>query len=443
MPGAKMARRDQDEPRFVGTVDEFRESARAWLQEHAEARPRRRIDHDDAAWGLGSDSVAIFPNISAAEERDYLEANRRWHQLKFSAGFAGISWPRQFGGQGLGKPFERAFNREEARFVVPPGGELLSVPLELVAPTILVHGTYEQQARHLPALIRAESIWCQLFSEPGAGSDLASISMRAVRDGDEWVLQGQKVWTSGAHFSDWGYAICRTDPSVPKHKGLTAFMLPMDATGVTVRPLRQMTGGASFNEVFFDDVRISDHDRLGDVGDGWRVALTTLGFERSASNGADGSGQPLGGTYRHVLALARNVGADTDPIVRQRLARVFTASRLMKYNRDRATQNMRAGRVPGAEGSIGKLLWTESMRDIGLLAADLLGASITADTGAWGTYAWNQHILGSPGYRIAGGSDEVQRNIIGERVLGLPPEPRVDRELPFEQTVGSTRRQGA
>jgi alkylation response protein AidB-like acyl-CoA dehydrogenase len=227
------------------------------------------------------------------------------------------------------------------------------------------------------------------------------------------------VWTSGGQFAAIGEAICRTDLSLPKHQGMTAFIVPMDAPGVEVRPIRQMTGGASFNEVFLNDVRIPDTNRLGAEGKGWQVALTTLGFERASSQHAN-----PGGSFRRLLDLARHLGCSDDPIIRQELARIYIGSRLLKYTGLRVQAAARNHQTPGPEGSIRKLLWVENLTLIGELAARMLGPRITADIGEWGTYAWSAHLLGAPGYHIAGGSDEIQRNIIGERVLKLPSDVR-------------------
>jgi alkylation response protein AidB-like acyl-CoA dehydrogenase len=275
--------------------------------------------------------------------------------------------------------------------------------------------------------MRAEQFCCQLFSEPGAGSDLASLACRAERDGDNWVLNGQKVWSSNAHIAPWGFAICRTDVDVPKHAGMTAFLVPLQHDGVTVRGIRQMNGGASFNEVFMDDAVIPDSYRVGAVGAGWKVALTVLSFERNSSGG---SGR-RGGDYYDLLGLAKAHDRTDDPIIRQGLARVYSRQRVREWARSRAAAAVRLGGTAGPEGSIGKLLWTNAMADISNVASSILGPALTADTGEWGSFGWNDHVLGAPGYRIAGGSDEIQRNIIGERVLGLPGEPRVDRDVPF------------
>jgi alkylation response protein AidB-like acyl-CoA dehydrogenase len=278
--------------------------------------------------------------------------------------------------------------------------------------------------------MRQDEYGCQLFSEPSAGSDLASLATRAERDGGEWVLDGQKVWTSGARFAQWGLAITRTDPGVPKHKGLTAFMVPLGAPGVEVRPIRQMSGGANFNEVFLTGVRLSDDLRLGAVGDGWRVALTCLGFERDHSGG--GGGGSVGGSYHRVLAAAAHFDLLGDSTTRQTLADLYIHHRVAQFTNRRAAARLKAGQTPGPEGSLGKLMWTANMSRVSTAISHILGPRLVADTGEWGTYAWGEHVLGAPGYRIAGGSDEIQRNIIGERVLGLPAEPRIDKDIPFD-----------
>jgi alkylation response protein AidB-like acyl-CoA dehydrogenase len=251
------------------------------------------------------------------------------------------------------------------------------------------------------------------------------LSTRAERDGDEWVVTGQKVWTSGAHYSDIGELICRTERSPRKHEGMSAFLIDMHAPGVDVRPLRQMTGGASFNEVFFRDVRVPDSHRLGAVNDGWKVAVTTLLNER-ASVGVEraGSGRGVAGTVRH-LAMARQFGRNTDPVLRQDLARVHGRYQLAKYTARRAAASARNGERPGPEMSTAKLALTQNLTESAELAGRILGAALQADTGEWGTFAWTQLLLGSPGMRLGGGTDEIQRNIIGERVLGLPKEPGV------------------
>ena len=396
-------------------LDDFVAAAEQWLAGHAE--PRKMSNDDAAEWRVGSDDVSVFHNLSFEEERDLLLAAQRWQQTKFDAGYGAITWPPEFGGAGLPAAFQRAFARAEAAFDTPKGHETFSVTVGLIAPTINVFGSPDQKSRFIRPLLRTDMLACQLFSEPGAGSDLASLTMRAERDGDHWVLNGQKVWSSGAQFSAWGEAICRTDPTAPKHHGLTAFMVPMDTAGIEVRPIRQMSGGSSFNEVFFTDVRVPDALRLGGVGDGWKVALTTLGFERDSSGSGDGR---VGGSWRQAVALAQWLGRSHEPLVRQDLADLYTRARIAAVTGQRVAAAAKAGALPGPEGSIGKLMWTMNMTRMSEVVSRLLGPRLAADTGEWGTYAWTEHVLGAPGYRIAGGSDEIQRNIVGERVLGLP-----------------------
>jgi alkylation response protein AidB-like acyl-CoA dehydrogenase len=278
-------------------------------------------------------------------------------------------------------------------------------------------------------------VGCQLFSEPGAGSDLAGLQTKAERDGDEWVITGQKVWTSGAHYSDIGEIICRTDPDLPKHKGLTGFVVDMQAPGVEVRALRQMTGGTSFNEVFFDEVRVPDDHRLGDVNQGWSVALTTLMNERS-SIGAGGGGGGMGlANVTRLAGLLRHFGLGESAVHRDRLMDVYTRFQVAKLNNQRALDKIKAGQLPGPEMSIAKMALTDNMQRTAAFVASVLGPRMTADTGEWGTYAWGQFLCGVPGMRIAGGTDEVLRNIVGERVLGLPKEPGIDSTSPFKELL--------
>jgi alkylation response protein AidB-like acyl-CoA dehydrogenase len=406
----------------MDSLSVFRSEARAWLEDNATLRESGSGPGD----ARDSDSVALLPTVTAEEDRAHLESLRSWTQRKFDAGFGALSWETEWGGRGLSAAYERAFADEELRFLVPPRHTAIAVTRNLVAPTIRAFGTSQQKASYLKRMLRADDIWCQLFSEPGAGSDLAGIATKAERDSSGWVINGQKVWTSGAHYAKWGYIQCRTDPAKPKHQGLTAFVIPMSAPGVQVRPLRQMTGGSSFNEVFFTDVRLSDDAILGAVNQGWKVALTTLGFERGAS-GDDGGPSAI----QRLIALASEMGRTDDILIRQLLSRAWIHQKLLTLTGQRVKDRLRAGETPGPEASIGKLFWTEGHKLINDVASALLGPRLAADTGEWGTYAWSEHVLGSPGYRVAGGTDEIQRNIIGERVLGLPPEPRVDRDIPF------------
>jgi alkylation response protein AidB-like acyl-CoA dehydrogenase len=403
------------------SVEEFAEAARGWLAAHAdEAGPEQRV------WGEGSDDVSVFHRLSFAEEQALLERAMAWQQAKYDAGYGAITWPACWGGAALTAAHERAFHEVEAGFATPEGHETFAVTVSLVAPTVRIFGRPDQQARFVRRFLRAEELCCQLFSEPGAGSDLAGLATRAQRDGDQWVISGQKIWSSGAQFARWGELIARTDPAAPKHAGMTAFLIPLDAPGVEVRPIRQMSGGSSFSEVFLTDVRIPDELRLGEVGQGWKVALTTLGFERGGSGG-----RGVGGSWERLLGLARWLGRTDDPLIRQRLASVYIHQRIRSMNAARVEAAAASGQPPGPEGSIGKLLWVAGLTEIGEVASGLLGPRLIADTGEWGTFAWNDHVLGAPGYRIAGGSDEIQRNIIAERVLGLPGDIRVDRGVPW------------
>jgi alkylation response protein AidB-like acyl-CoA dehydrogenase len=397
-------------------VEEFRLRARAWLAAHAS--PRRE---STSGWGEGTFDVSVFHDLPHDAERAVLTRLVAWQRAKHDAGFGAITWPVEDGGAGLTPQHAEAYYEEEQGYDVPPSHELFDVTLHLIAPTVQLFGTPEQKERFLPSFLRADELACQLFSEPGAGSDLASLSTRAVRDGDDWVVTGQKVWTSGAQFAQWGELIARTDPDAPKHKGLTAFLLPLDSPGVTIRPLRQMSGGTSFNEVFLDEVRLPDSMRLGPEGAGWKVTLATLGFERGGGSGAP---RRIGGGYAELLALARWLGRTDDPVVRQRLAEVYAHERVGELSALRAEEERRPGQPPGPEGSVKKLHWTAGLTQVSEVAALLLGPRLVADTGEWGTFPWTAHLLGAPGYRIAGGSDEVQRNILAERVLGMPPERR-------------------
>ena len=301
---------------------------------------------------------------------------------------------------------------------MPRRTEVFPVTRHLVAPAIRIWGTDEQKRRWLRPMLRTDELACQLFSETEAGSDLAGVRTRAVREGDGWVVRGHKVWTSGARVATWGVAVCRTDPDVPKHAGITVLLVRMDAPGVTVRPIRQMTGGSSFNEVYLDDVFVPDADRLGPVGEGWRVTLTVLAAER-----LDSGGLGLDNAER-ALDLARRLPRPLTGGEQQRAADLYVRTLVQRLTGLRVTAALAAGREPGAEASVGKLHATATMRATTDLVQQLLGPRLAADTGEWGTFAWTEHLLGAPGYRIAGGSDEIQRNILAERVLRLPKEPK-------------------
>ena len=395
------------------TRDEFRADASAFL----EANAKRRVEAS-AEWGQGSDQVSIFPERTPEEDAAMLAEAKEWRAKVFDAGFGWISGPEAYGGRGLPREYERVWQGLESDYDVPSIGPF-GIGLGMVAPTILAHAVEDVRRQYLAPLYRGDIVACQLFSEPVAGSDLAGIQTRAIRDGDEWILNGQKVWTSGAHYSDIGEIITRTSTfDDSRHRGLTMFLVDMRAPGVEVRPLRQMTGGASFNEVFFTDVRIPDEMRLGDVDQGWTVALTTLMNERMAIGGGGvGGGMNLA---NRLQALARHLGAADDPHVRQQFAEVMIRLSVHRYTTLRAMAKMRAGQLPGPELSTLKLALTNNMQKMSELLTGLLGPRLIADTDEWGTYAWSAFVLSVPGMRVAGGTDEVLRNIVGERVLGLP-----------------------
>jgi alkylation response protein AidB-like acyl-CoA dehydrogenase len=374
-----------------------------------------------SGWGEGSDEVSILPEKNASQELVELESARAWARTRYDAGFGWITGPEELGGRALPRSYQRIYDTLEAKFNTPLMA-VYGIGLGMVAPTILAHATEPVRKKYLPQMYRGDIVGCQLFSEPGAGSDLASVQAKATRDGDEWVVTGQKVWTSGAHLSDIGEIVCRTDPDLPKHKGITAFVVDMHAPGVETRPLRQMTGGASFNEVFFTEVRIPDSHRLGDVNGGWTVALTTLMNERAAIGGGQISGSGGSGTER-LMELVRHEGRNNDPLIRQQLAAIYIAGRVANYTNLRAMAKIAAGGLPGPEMSIAKLSLTANMRRTSALVSSVLGPKLIADNGEWGTYAWSRYVLGIPGMRIAGGTDEVLRNIVSERVLGMPKDP--------------------
>ncbi|MBK9179104.1 MAG: acyl-CoA dehydrogenase family protein [Acidimicrobiales bacterium] len=408
------------------TLEEFEKEARAFLDANAPLREEEKR----FVWGEGSDRVALFDEKARDAERVELQRAQAWRATKFDAGFGWVGGPAQYGGRELPAAYDRLWQSLESRYQTPNQG-FFGIGLGMVAPTILAHGSDTARDAYLRKMYRGDIVGCQLFSEPGAGSDLASLQTKAVRDGDEWLVTGQKVWTSGAHYSDIGEIICRTDPDLPKHKGLTGFVVDMKAPGVEVRPLRQMTGGASFNEVFFNEVRVPDDHRLGDVNQGWTVALTTLMNER-ASIGAGGAGGSSVMSFARLGEMVRHFGLDTDPLVRQELADLVIRSRVAGYTGQRAMDKLRAGQLPGPEMSIGKLALTNNMYATAEFVCRVLGPRIIADSGEWGTWAWSKFVLGVPGMRIAGGSDEVMKNIVGERVLGLPKDSGIDSTSPFK-----------
>jgi alkylation response protein AidB-like acyl-CoA dehydrogenase len=416
------------------SLDEFRTEATTFLAAHCKPREETKT----RAWGEGSDKVSIFEEKSKEAELADVEHGKQWRQTMFDAGFGWITGPTQYGGRGLSGAYQRAYDEIASDFVTPNLG-MFGIGLGMVAPTFLAHGTDAAKEKYLRSMYRGEIVGCQLFSEPGAGSDLASLQTKAERDGDEWVITGQKVWTTGAHFSDVGEVICRTDPDLPKHKGLTGFIVDMHAEGVEVRPLRQMTGGASFNEVFFNEVRVPDDHRLGDVNQGWTVALTTLMNERASIGGGGGSRSEMGSLTR-LAELLRAMGKGDDPILRQELMNIYIHGQVQRYSGLRTMAKLKAGQLPGPEMSTGKLALAMNMTRTSAFVSNVLGVKVTANSGEWGTYAWADYIMGTPGMRIAGGSDEVMRNIVGERVLGLPKEPGIDSVTAFKDLKVGTQK---
>ncbi|HEX9683962.1 MAG TPA: acyl-CoA dehydrogenase family protein [Acidimicrobiales bacterium] len=420
------------------TLDDFTTEARAFLDANAEKRPAHNAD-DEFVWGQGDDGVAVLEDVDRDAEANALARAKQWRATRFDNGFGWIQGPLELGGRGLSAAYERAYGQLEAQYVTPDTS-FFGIGLGMVAPTIVAHAQPHIVERYVAKMYRGDIVGAQLFSEPGAGSDLAGLQMRAIRDGEEWVVTGQKVWTSGAHYSDIGEIICRTDPDVPKHKGLTGFVVDLGSPGIEIRPLRQMTGGASFNEVFFNEVRVPDDHRLGDVNGGWTVALTTLMNERASigGGGIGGGGGIASGT--RLMAMLSEFGKVDDPVLRNRFAEVYIGFQVAKYTNLRASAKLKAGGLPGPEMSIGKLALTANLWNVAQFAAEVLGPRICANTGEWGTYSWNGMLLGVPGLRIAGGTDEVMRNIIGERVLGLPKEPDISKNQPFRDVLVGTQR---
>jgi acyl-CoA dehydrogenase len=409
------------------TIEQFQDEVTDFLDAHATPKEAEK----DFRWGEGADEVSLFEEVDRETELAQLAEAKSFRAARYDAGLGWISGPTQYGGRELPNAYERLYGQIEGRYSVP-AQNFFGIGLGMVAPTILAHATDEVRDAYLAKLYRGDLVGCQLFSEPGAGSDLAGLQTRADRDGDEWILNGQKVWTSGAQYSDIGEVICRTDPDQPKHKGLTGFVIDMHAPGVEVRPLRQMTGGASFNEVFMTDLRVPDSHRLGDVNQGWTVALTTLMNERASIGAGGGGGSGLANVTR-LAEMVRHFGCDDDPVTRQELMKVYIGFQVAKFNNQRAMDKMKAGQLPGPEMSIAKLSLTYNLWRSANFVAGVLGPRLTADSGEWGTFAWARFLCGVPGLRVAGGTDEVMKNIVGERVLGLPKDAGIDSTTPFRE----------
>jgi alkylation response protein AidB-like acyl-CoA dehydrogenase len=393
----------------------FRAEVRVWLDANA---TRRRPDSSEFKRRV---SVTYQ---SREDELEHVERCKTWQHKICDAGYAGIAVPEEYGGQGRTPAEQRIFQQEAARYEIDTG--VFSVGIGMVVPTLLAHGTEDQKRRHLPAMLRGEEVWCQLFSEPGAGSDLAGLTTRAERDGDEWVVNGQKVWNSFAHIADWGILLARTDWDVPKHRGISYFLVDMRTPGIEARPLRQITGVAHFNETFLTDVRIPGENIVGEVNGGWGVTQATLMAERTLIGGGSGVG------FRDFVALAQQFDRTDDPEIRQRLAAAYTRFEILRWLGMRAQAAAKSGRATGMEGSIAKLAISEHVARNGDLAMAIEGANgLLYGTDAFEDGFWQQTFLGQWSIRIGGGTEQVQRNILGERALGLPSEPRPDKTEPF------------
>jgi len=382
---------------------EYRQKVRDWLKAHKGDAPPRRGSSEDTA---------------------YIDARRRWQRELAEAGLAGVTWPREYGGQGLGPIEQVIVNQEIGDAEVP--GILDVIGIGMLGPCLIAHGTEEQKSRYLGPMLHGDEVWCQLFSEPAAGSDLAAIQARARQDDDGgWTLNGQKVWTTNAQFASFGLLLARTDPDVPKHKGLTMFIVPMDASGVTVRGLRQISGEAEFNEVFFDDVRMDGDAVVGGVGNGWGTALTVLMFERlTIGFGAENYGSP----GRLTAMIAADAVARRDSEVRQRLGEALSELLAVRFNGYRALTMLERGQIPGPEAGLAKVTMVNAGIAATDLAADVIGPDALAPDSTW---AYGISFL--PGLKSAGGTEQILRNTVGERVLGLPPEPRLDKGVPFSE----------
>ncbi|MBV9918758.1 MAG: acyl-CoA dehydrogenase family protein [Solirubrobacterales bacterium] len=381
----------------------YRQEARAWLEEHKAQAP---------------------PRSGSYEDPSYIDARRAWQGRLAEAGLAGVTWPREVGGRGLGPIEQVTVNQEISRAEVP--GILDVIGIGMLGPCLIAHGSEEHKSRYLGPMLHGDEVWCQLFSEPAAGSDLAAIQTRAGPNEDgSWTLNGQKVWTTNAHFASFGLLLARSDPDVPKHKGLTMFIVPMDAPGVTVRGLRQISGEAEFNEVFFDDVRLEPDAVVGGVGNGWGTALTVLMFERlTIGFGSENFGSPA----RLAQTVAADATARVDSEVRRRLGHVITELLAVRFNGYRALTALARGQIPGPEAGLAKV----TMVNAAITATDL-GADIVGPDALEPSSEWSYLISFLPGLKSAGGTEQILRNTIGERVLGLPSEPRMDKGVPFSE----------
>jgi alkylation response protein AidB-like acyl-CoA dehydrogenase len=385
----------------------YRTQVRTWLEQHSSEAP-----------------VLDGPG-ALKDESEIVAARRAWQGKLAEGGLAGVTWPKEYGGQGLG-PIEQVIcNQEIARAKVP--GILDAIGVGMLGPTIIAHGSEEQKTRYLGPMLHGDEIWCQLFSEPAAGSDLAAVQARArLQEDGSWRLSGQKVWTTNAQFASYGLLLARTDADVPKHKGLTMFIVPIDAAGVTVRGLRQISGEAEFNEVFFDDVAIDADAVVGGVGNGWGTALTTLMFERvTIGLGSEGMGY---NSNRFAEAIAGDEDARKDSEVRHQLGEIASELLAVRFTGYRTLSALQKGQVPGPEAGLAKITIVAGAIKAGDLIADVLGPDALDERSQW-----SYMISFLPGLKSAGGTEEILRNTIGERVLGLPPAPRLDKGIPFSE----------
>jgi alkylation response protein AidB-like acyl-CoA dehydrogenase len=404
---------------FNDTPEEaaFRAEASAWLEANASLR-----GPDDTPTDV----------LSERTTPEALAASKAWQKKKADAGWACISWPKEYGGREATAIQSVIWGQEESKYNTP--SNIFAIGTGMCGPTILAHGNDDQKQKWIPKLLSGEEVWCQLFSEPSAGSDLAGLRTTAVKDGNDWVVNGQKIWTTGAQFCDWGILVVRTDPNAKKHAGLSYFIVDMHSPGIEIRPITQINAGQGFNEVFFNDVRIPDANRLSEVGNGWAVAITTLMNER-ASIGGGGTSGSLG----DLIELAEETEingkpAIEDSAVRERLADFYVRSRGVQYTGNRTLTALSRGTTPGPEASLGKLVGAVLAQDMAAFGIELAGISgMVADhRHAVSDGTWHEMYLAIPGLRIAGGTDEVLRNIIAERVLGLPPETRADKGVAFK-----------
>jgi alkylation response protein AidB-like acyl-CoA dehydrogenase len=392
--------------RFSEAEEKFRGEARAWLDEN-----------------LRGDFEALRGRGGPGDEDCSPELQRTWEQRLARGGWTCLGWPREHGGRGATLTEQVIFNEEYARAHAP--GRLGHIGEELLGPTLIAFGTDEQKRRFLPPIRAAETLWCQGYSEPNAGSDLAGVQTRAERDGAEWIVTGQKIWTSLAHRADWCFALCRTDPRAPKHRGLSYLLIPMRQPGITVRPIRQMTGTSEFSEVFFDGARTAAENVVGEVNGGWRVAMGTLAFERGAST----LGQQLAfaGELEQIIDLAKRNGSANSALIRDRLVQAWIGLRIMRLNALRVLSGQKQGELDRA-AMITKLYWASWHRALGELAMDVLGEAGLRAAGDDELIGRLERLfLFTRADTIYAGSNQIQRNVIGERALGLPPEPRVDK----------------